>query len=89
MGGDEAGALASAEPLVKYHPWLVRFLTPFLETRRGTVSGGQFDWGGRLPKGNGGARRYPRAGWKSAYECKGIRVPDCETYMSSRGESRS
>ncbi len=23
----------------------------------GTVSGGQFDWGGRLPKCNGGARR--------------------------------
>ncbi len=31
-----------------------------------TVSGGQFDWGGRLLKGNGGAQRFPQAGWKSA-----------------------
>ena len=27
MGGSEAGALALAEPLVKYHPWVSRFLT--------------------------------------------------------------
>ena len=53
------------------------------------MSGGRFDWGGRLLKGNGGARRFPHAGWKSAYECKGIREPDCETYMSSRRESGS
>ena len=37
----------------------------------GTVSGGQFDWGGRLPKSNGGAQRYPQAGWKPVAECKG------------------
>ena len=24
-----------------------------------TASGGKFDWGGRLPKSNGGARRSP------------------------------
>ena len=30
-----------------------------------TVSGGQFDWGGRLLKGNGGAPRFPQRGWKS------------------------
>ncbi len=41
---------------------------------------GQFDWGGRLLKSNGGAQRYPQAGWKSATECKGIRVLDCEAY---------
>ena len=54
-----------------------------------TVSGGQFDWGGRLLKGNGGAQRYPQYGWKSYVECKGIRVLDCETYKSSRDESRA
>jgi hypothetical protein len=27
---------------------------------RGTVLGGQFDWGGRLLKGNGGAQRSPQ-----------------------------
>ena len=44
------------------------------------MPGGQFDWGGRLLKRNGGAQRYPQAGWKSATECKGIRVLDCEAY---------
>ena len=34
-------------------------------TGEGTLSGGQFDWGGRLLKGNGGAQRLPQCGWKS------------------------
>ena len=55
----------------------------------GTVSGGQFDWGGRLPKSNGGAQRYPQNVWKSFIERKGIRVLDCETNKSSRYESRT
>ena len=29
------------------------------------MSGGQFDWGGRLQKSNGGAQRFPRRGQKS------------------------
>ena len=50
------------------------------------MSGGQFDWGGRLLKGNGGAQRFPQNGWKSFAECKGTRELDpCETYKSSRG----
>ena len=53
------------------------------------MSGGQFDWGGRLPKDNGGAQRFPQNGWKSFAECKGIRELDCETYKSSRDESRA
>src|SRR4029079_14672168 len=53
-----------------------------------TVSGGQFDWGGRLLKCNGGAQRFPQHGWKSCVECKRIRELDCETDMSSRDESR-
>ncbi len=36
-----------------------------------TVLGGQFDWGGRLPKSNGGALRLAQVGWKSTIECKG------------------
>ena len=51
------------------------------------MSGGQFDWGGRLLKGNGGAQRFPQNGWKSFIECKGIRELDCETYKSSRVEN--
>jgi hypothetical protein len=53
----------------------------------GTVSGGQFDWGGRLLKCNGGAQRFPQHGWKSCVERKGIRELDCETHKSSRNES--
>ena len=53
------------------------------------MSGGQFDWGGRLPKSNGGAQRFPQNGWKSFKECKGIRELDCETNKSSRCESRT
>ncbi|CAI3202753.1 hypothetical protein CNEO3_2620001 [Clostridium neonatale] len=51
--------------------------------------GGQFDWGGRLLKCNGGAQRFPQNGRKSFEECKGRREPDCETYKSSRDESRA
>ncbi len=54
-----------------------------LEAGHLTVSGGQFDWGGRLLKGNGGVQRFPQAGRKSAVECKGRRELDCKTYKSS------
>src|SRR5699024_567019 len=54
-----------------------------------TVSGRQFDWGGRLLKSNGGAQRFPQNGWKSFVECKGRRELNCETYKSSRDESRA
>ncbi len=37
----------------------------------GTVAGGQFDWGGRLLKSNGGAQRLAQAEWKPADACKG------------------
>jgi hypothetical protein len=53
------------------------------------VSGGQFDWGGRLLKCNGGAQMFPQHGLKSCVECKGIRELDCETDKSSRYESRA
>ena len=62
---------------------------PRPEAGGGTMLGRRFDWGGRLPKGNGGARRSPHAGWESERECKGTRRLDCETDMSSRYESRS
>ena len=74
---------------MKYHPCWISVLTATRETGRRTVSGGQFDWGGRLLKCNGGAQRFPQAEWKPAEECKGIRELDCETYKSSRDESRA
>ena len=54
-----------------------------------TAHGRQFDWGGRLPKSNGGVRRWAQSGRKSLVECNGISLPDCETDKSSRDESRS
>ena len=51
------------------------------------MSGGQFDWGGRLLKSNGGVQRFPQAEWKPAVECIRIRELDCETNKSSRRES--
>ena len=54
-------------------PWLCWLSNPHHLSWWETVSGGQFDWGGRLLKGNGGAQRFPQNGWKSFIECKGIK----------------
>ena len=72
-----------------YHSSIAAVLTGYRETGSGTVSGGQFDWGGRLLKSNGGAQRFPQDGWKSSIECKGIRELNCKTDKSSRCESRA
>ena len=85
----ETRASARAESLVGYHSWIADFLTCGRESGRGTLLGGQFDWGGRLLKCNGGAQRFPQVGRKSTYECKGIRELDCKTYKSSRAETRT
>ena len=66
MGPDEASLVGLVEGTVKYHSWQRVVLPPGHESGWETVSGGQFDWGGRLLKGNGGAQRFPQAGWKSA-----------------------
>ena len=53
------------------------------------MSGGEFDWGGRLRKGIGGAQRFPQNGWKPFEECKGRRELDCDTDGWGRYESRA
>ena len=55
----------------------------------GTMSGGEFDWGGRLRKRIGGAQRSSQDGRKPSAECKGIRGLDCDTDGWSRYESRT
>ena len=85
----EASAPAFVEPTLGYHSWGIGILTCGHESGRGTLSGGQFDWGGRLLKSNGGAQRFPQIGRKSIKECIGIRELDCETNKSSRYESRT
>ena len=67
--------------------YLISNLQPLSGWR--TVSGGQFDWGGRLLNSNGGAQWFPQVGRKSTKERNGIRELDCETYKSSRCESRA
>jgi hypothetical protein len=50
---------------VKYHPGCMGDLTWRREAGARTVSGGQFDWGGRLLKGSGGAQGCPQRGRQS------------------------
>jgi hypothetical protein len=71
VGAGEAGALALVEATVKYHPGGALALTPGSAASRRTATGGEFDWGGRLPKSNGGAQWFPQAGWQSAGARKG------------------
>ena len=82
-------ALAVMERTLGYHPCDIGILTCGSESSRGTLLGGQFDWGGRLLKSNGGVQRFPQDGWKPFTEYKGIRELDCETNKSSRYESRT
>ena len=89
MGDREAAFSGAAESTLGYHSSIAAILTDTVEARIGTLSGGQFDWGGRLLKSNGGAQRFPQNGWKSFDECKGIRELDCETDKSNRCESRT
>ena len=83
------GALALMEPTLKYHPDVIAVLTLAPIAGLGTVHGRQFDWGGLLPKSNGGVRRCAQTGRKSVVEYKGKSALDCETDTSSRYESRS
>ena len=82
-------ASAAYESLLGYHPYDAGLLTKDLETGPGTMSAGEFDWGGRLRKGIGGAQRFPQNGWKPFEECKGRRELDCEGDGPSRYESRT
>ena len=89
MGREEAPLSGGVERPLGYHSSVVGILTGYRGSGLGTVSGGQFDWGGRLLKSNGGAQRFPQDGWKSSNECKGIRELNCETDRSNRCESRA
>ena len=53
------------ESTLGYHSSIAAVLTDARETGVGTLSGGQFDWGGRLLKSNGGAQMFAQNGWKS------------------------
>ena len=85
----ETEASAFVESSLGYHPDSTGILTGGHESGHRTLLGGQFDWGGRLLKCNGGAQKFPQCGWKPREECKGRRELDCDTYRWSRDESRA
>ena len=62
MGSVENILAGILELSVRYHSYNVRFLNFAPLSGQRTVSGGQFDWGGRLPNGNGGVQRFPLNG---------------------------
>ena len=53
------------------------------------MSVGQFDWGGRLPKSNGGVQRFAQNGRKPFVEYKGKSELNCKTYKLRRVEIRT
>jgi hypothetical protein len=82
--------LGEEEPTSEIPPLLTWTSNPAPSAGRETLSGGQFDWGGRLLKCNGGAHKVPSARSVIAPEsAKAIREPDCERDSASRCESRT
>ena len=85
----EVGPSGSVESPLEYHSCIAGFLTCGPGTGRGTLLDGQFDWGGRLQKSNGGAQRLAQHGRKSCSECKRRSQPNCDTDGWSSNESWS
>ena len=90
MGGFEARTLVRVEPSLKYHPGYALVLTLI------PVNPGSGQWQlGSLTGAVSSQRvteepnRYSQPGWQSGIERKGRRVLNCETYQSSRYESRA
>ena len=88
MGDFDPETSVFGESPLRYHPQFVGILTQHCLPSLRTESGGQFDWGGRLLKGNGGAQRFSQHGRKSCVERNRIRELDCEADGPSRDESR-
>ena len=89
MGAFDITISVVVEATLRYHSDIASILTLSHESGQGTVSVGQFDWGGRLLNSNGGAQWFPQGGRKSPIERKGRRELDCERDISNRDESRA
>ncbi len=85
----EAGAPASVEPALGYHPWDIGILTLSRKPVWGQCQVGSLTGAvasqrvTEAPKGSLGTVG------NRANECKGIRELDCERDISSRDESRA
>jgi Family of unknown function (DUF6467) len=89
VGAYEAGALALVEATLKYHPDNFEVLTlarnpGWEQCMVGSLTGAVSSQ--RVTEECNGTLS---AVGHRAFECNGIRVLDCETYMSSRNESWS
>ena len=89
MGDWETRASALVESTLGYHPDSTGVLTGRHESGDWTLLGGQFDWGGRLLKSNGGVQRFAQNGRKPFVEYKGISELNCKTYKLRRVEIRT
>ncbi len=84
MGGVESSLVGLLEPSVRYHSREARILTSTRNPGEEQFQVGSLTGAVASKKVNGGAQRFPQAGWKSARECKGTRELDCERDNSSR-----
>ena len=64
MGDYETVASVAVESTLEYHSLVLKVLTVYRESGIRTLSVGQFDWGGRLLKSNGGVQRFAQNGRK-------------------------
>ena len=86
MGHRETSALAFVEWPLGYHPCDIGILTCAFESRRGTLLGGQFDWGGRSERVTEAFKGSLSLNGNQAKECKRRSEPNCETDGSSSNE---
>ena len=89
MGDEEVVASVAMESTLEYHSLVLKVLTVYHESGIRTLSVGQFDWGGRLPKCNGGVQRFAQNGRKPFVEYKGRSELNCKTYKLRRVEIRT
>ena len=89
MGAFEAGALALVEATLKYHPDNFEVLTSARNPGWEQCMVGSLTGAVSSQRVTEECKGTLSAVGHRASECNGIRVLDCETYMSSRCESRS
>ena len=89
MGAFEAGALALVEATLKYHPDNFEVLTLARNPGWEHCMVGSLTGAVSSQKVTEERNGTLSAVGHRASECNGIRVLDCETYMSSRNESWS
>ncbi len=89
MGGYEAGTLVLVGPTLKYHPDIFGVLTQARYPGRGQCMVGSLTGAVSSQRVTEEHEGTLSVVGNHVFECKGIRVLDCESDGSSRCESRS